>query len=270
MARQKKVIKYVPGTAIPGRSQAYKHMAHYKPSEIIALIKERHTVSKTTYYSSYVAKFESGLLDDSNFLTVVHKRYYRDMCEYAFPMSEEFKKINDHFMAEFDSREDLQEIYRDAMESTYHCYKMHDGFTTLESTDPLRQRPETYVMFRDAVSRCEEARKKIELARPTPYMEGDLVVLRDTSVDNADYDPLYISRYNSYQTNQTTPDKTVKRIGTVISVTEKISNWRASKGSKTIKVMWVGIKDGQIFDVPEKHIKFMERPTYANGMKTRE
>lgn len=270
MARQKKVIKYVPGTPIPGRTQAYKLMAHYKPSGIIALIKERHTLSKTTYYSSYVQKFENGVYDDNNFLTVVHKRYYRDMCDYAFPMSEKFKKINDQFMAEFDSREDLQEIYVSAMESNYHCYKVFEGFTTLEATDPLRQRPETYMMFRDAVSRSEETRKKIELARPTPYMEGDLVVLRDTSVDNADYDPLWVSRYNSYQTNQTTPDKSVKRIGTVISVTEKISNWRASKGSKTIKVMWVGIKDGEIFDVPEKHIKFMERPTFKNGMKTRE
>lgn len=270
MARQKKVIKYVPQTAIPGRSQAYKLMAHYKPSEIIALIKERHTFSKTTYYSSYVQKFEHGQLDDNSFVAAVHKRYYRDMCEYAFPMSEEFKKINDQFMAEFDSRGDLQEIYKEAMGNNYHCYKMHDGFTALELTDPLRVRPETYMMFRDAVSRDSDACKKIELARPTPYMEGDLVVLRDTSVDNADYDPLYISRYNSYHLKQTTPDKTVKRIGTVISVTEKISNWRASKGSKTIKVMWVGIKDGEIFDVPEKHIKFMERPTFKNGMKTRE
>ena len=123
-------------------------------------------------------------------------------------------------------------------------------------------------MFNE-VYESTEARKMRELARETPYLEGDLVLLRTPYVGHRDHDPYYINPASkAAQEGQTTPDKSQPRLATVIAVTDELGSWRHCKGSKVLKVVWIGQED--IVNVQERYVKWHMRPTLKNGLKKRD
>lgn len=271
----KKIEKYVPQTVTPRSSlklAALVREGGYTPTQVVQMVRECNAESSSTYYSRTVRMWDAGEVNASNFHLVYNESYINNIYSYISYKTAGFKEINDKFLAEFDSREDLQEIYALAVKGRYHLRLLNLSYVETNPAggppSPYTTRPESFIMYNDIVSWSNEARQKIELSRETPYMEGDLVVLRQTSVGNGDYDPMFIPYWQRTEKGET-PDKTVPRLGTVISVTENVNGWRATRGSKIIKVMWVGIGEGKIQDVPEKHIKFHERPTFKNGMKVR-
>lgn len=265
----KKTEKYVPQTQFPKTSMTFGKIlraANTTPKQYIEYLRETHKTGTYAYWSGMVRKWDFGEADDTNFFTFYDERTLNRVAQYVFHVTPHFTEINDKFLAEFDSREDLQEIYRQAAKA--RSYLVTHNSECVNQPHHYFDRPQSYNMWEQAIQYDTDSRKKIELARETPYQEGDLVLLRTPSIGDCDYDPMYISPWRRDEGE--TPDKTVPRIGTVLSVTEKVTGWRATRGSKTIKVVWMGVGDGKIYEIPEKHLKFHERPTYKNGMKVRE
>lgn len=276
MTRQKKIQKYVPQTVWPKRNQEWRLFDRegVKPSEIIGYVRQRSLAINAARgdnyipYESVLKGWESGQWTDDNFRAGYADWKYNRLCTYAFRCSPQFRRINEQFLAEFNSREDLQEIYRECVSGRTWYYDENDNCHEMKSDNPLRQAPSDFIMYDGFISR--NGRSMIELARETPYVEGDLVVLRDTAI-GLDADPLRVNRWSAnYTPGMQTPDKTVKRIGTVISVTGELAqSWRPVKGSKVMKIMWMGLDEVKVVDVEERYVKFHERQTYANGMKVR-
>lgn len=279
MPTQKKIQKYIPQTSYPRSNQEWRVLEKEKVTfaYLIDLLKAHHANlrlarGQETFlpYVRYVEKWDSGVLTEANHRDVLDKWRYKNFCNEMFKHTDAYKKINEKFLAEYDSREDLQEIYKDCISHMGWLYDENENCIDIrgeKGTHPFCTRPQNYRMFDYAVSRY--GRSTIEIARETPFVEGDLVLLRDTAV-GTDADPLRVGHYTlAYSQGQRTPDKSTQRIGTVISVTGEVSrSWRPVKGSKILKVMWLG-GDGSIVDVEERRVKWHERPTYKNGMKSR-
>lgn len=276
----KKIQKYVPQTKYPRHRGEYNYLMKVgaTPADVIGWLKERHAHVRQKegpeaylQYGPYVVRWDNGELNNENFTAHVADWRYKRMCEYVFRFTPHFRELNERFLAEYDSREDLQEIYKTCAGGDHRwTYTLDEQCITLSQPEglPYRQRPESYRMFDHIID--YGGRSMIETARETPYVEGDLVLLRDTAVDT-DADPLRVARWSQqHRQGMTTPDKSVKRIGTVMSVTGNLSqSWRPVKGSKVLKIMWMGIEDAKIVDVEERWVKWYERPTYKNGLKTR-
>lgn len=283
MARQKKVQKYVPQTKFPPNRQEWRVMekAGATYGQLIGYLKERYSVLREQHikaggegdpwlpYWCYVKMWDDGQMTEANFVSVLGDWRIKRMWETAFQHTPQFHQINDAFMAEFDSREDLQELYTLCTNDTTWVYNRNGDCLSLSEHPQYKTRPESYAMYKSAIGRRGAA--LIEGARKTPYMEGDLVLLRDLGIDKA-CDPLRIRKWSTpYYEGKRTPDKTVPRIGTVMAVTDKLDvPWRASKGSKLIKIMWMGVDDTKIVEVPERFLKWHMRPTLKNGLKQRE
>lgn len=278
MARQKKIQKYVPQTEYPKARQEHRVFQRegVTPEQVIGYIRQfneykrqKHGPEAWVAYSNYVTLWDSGELNAANFHHRVPDWKYPRICNHIFHITPQFQQINDQFLAEYDSREDLQEIYKACVNKAW-VYDLEDQCVDIDSEagKQYAERPQSYYMFDSAVR--HRGRSMIELARETPYVEGDLVVLRDTAI-NSDADPLRVNRWTAgYVPGMMTPDKGTKRIGTVISVTGELSqSWRPVKGSKVMKIMWMGMDTDKIVDVEERYVKFYQRPTYKNGMKTR-
>lgn len=273
-AKTKKIVPYQPSTKFP-LTPANKHRLlqkeGYKVGDIINLIKETNALAGKNYWSALLRRWECGEITEANIGDYYTRGMIDRVASHVFPNTTVFKQINDQFLAEFDSRADLQELYTMATNGRGWVYTINGDCKDLKDHPEYMKRPESFSMYMSMISRCTDTRRKIELTRRTPYQEGDLVVLRKVGIDRRDYDPLFVPRYGAAaMAGQRTPDESVERIGTVISVTEKTESWRAAKGSKIIKVLWMGVEDGNIRDIPEKFLKFRERPTFKNGMKTRE
>lgn len=278
MAKAKKIQKYVPTVKLPSNGKEWKILDasdNYKDyftvlAKYDALVRPNLDSWQASYYDPYTEKFKSGEWAVSDWKTVMGDYRYHALLQSIWPHTEEYKMLNDLFMKEFDSRDDLQEIYKDATQNHYYYYDT-DGKHYSQNEAVKRGwnvRPNNYQMFRDVMNRSTEAMKKVELARETPYLEGDLVLLRTPFVGHRDADPLWVNPYSEEaRAGAGTPDASVPRVATVIGVTERVGNWRGSKGSKVIQLVWMGQED--MVDVEEKYIKWHERPTYKNGMKKR-
>lgn len=267
-----KVNKYVPQTKYPKSSVGAANIfdkAGYKLQDLFRFLAEKNAKSKHSYFTDLLRHWQMGNFNEQNFEERYSQAYRNRIKGYVFSETKEFKDINDNFLKEFDNRSDLLEIYEKALEGRRYVYDIYNGYTPYDHPEypKYEKRPESYEMFESAITRSDTARQMIELARETPYAEGDLVMLRDTAVDTQ-HDPMFVPRWKRVELGDT-PDKSVPRIGTVISVTEKLSGYYARKGDKVIKVVWMGVGDGKVVEVSEKHIKWHMRPTYANGMKTR-
>lgn len=167
----------------------------------------------------------------------------------------EYLAYEGKFFAWYDSRPDIQEIYKYAMNCESYTYVNHpvtgeyvskrgEGWDTSWET-----RPGSAQMFWRKTSDWN-VRKFMEVNRDTVFEEGDLVVLRKTQVGNWRYDPYY--------DGSATPDKTHDRIGTVMQMTDEVHRRsRAGKGSRQINVLWVG--QSEMKGVPERILKLHER-----------
>lgn len=275
MARQKKIVRYRPNSPMPSLDMAIKLMKSSDPrwtdlsyvTESISLLPQGEAASATHYLRNIKHDMDNGWNPSDGWHEDWRaKRIYR----LIWPSTELYTKLNDAFLKEYSEREDLQEIYQLAFQSGYWFYDRHGNHHSRDKAIEYGwdKVPETYMMYYGLIDRCTEAKKKIELARPTSFQAGDMVLLRPAFVGK-DVDPYRISYYSEdYRKGLRTPDENTQRIGTIISITEKTGSWRAGKGSKLIKVWWVG-KDGHV-DIEERHLKWYMRPTLKNGLKTRE
>lgn len=278
---EKKIQKYVPQTKLPALKMGWRVLLDEPIENIFSILKAKHEELRRIHresgsterlwlpYERQVARWDSGEINSVNYQQIIGQYYHKNILNYVYTLSPQFKETDRLFMAEFDSREDLQLIYRDCVSRAHWVYDIDDNHMSVDDNCPYRERPQTFRMFQGVVGRY--GRSDIELSRPTPYVEGDLVLLRDTAVDT-DADPLQVRRWSpAHQAGQVTPGKEVQRIGTVISVTGQVArSWNPVKGSKVLKIMWLGINDAKIVDVEERYLKWHERPTLKNGMKTRE
>lgn len=286
MARAKKVTKYVISMKLPDDDDGWRLMwanrQNYTLDTLMALCDERDLMeggkkelSLRKFYSEKLAGYD---VNESNWRDVDAyngmKYGVSRLLRAVYPVSAEYKKVNEDFFAEYNSREDLQEFYKKfaaevnwlyTVDGKHHArgqYYQKQEEEDRQFWDAFNEAPLDYTCYAK-VANQSGARIFLEQNRETPWGAGELVKLRTGYVGHPDHDPLYVSRYNAFQTGQTTPDKTVDRIGTVMKVTDTVP-WRASKGSKVIEVLWLGQE--QSVHVPEKVLKFETRPTRKNGL----
>lgn len=211
-----------------------------------------------------------GMVDPQNWQGIVWKDttagtyWLKRFLNAVWPYTEECAAINAAFLQEYDSREDLQEMYRDSAQSSNYFNGLeiqtstyYEGGIAAIEKGGYRERPADYAMFHHFYD-THTNRKRREVAREPLFQEGDLVVLRLPYVDHPDWDPMWVSRYVQARDNVKTPDKTVERIGMLTSITDKVGSYRGAKGSRLMKVLWFGKEDAVM--VQEKVIKFHERP----------
>ncbi len=268
----KKMKKYVPSIAEkinlrhPERYLLNFHT--YKDARNVLAIIDQNNV-QSWYVNDLVREIANGSVQHDNWIETYHRYRVRRILEMILPYAPEYKKLNEDFLAEFDSREDLQEIYREfCNERVYHygadgkTYTSHDGSLQAAGYD---KRPDSYAMFLGVTEYVSAAAQKIALAEDSTFMEGDIVKLRSSAINRRGVDPLKESRYAN------APDSSVDRIGTVMEVTEKTGHvYRGTKsvGTRILKVLWVGKEEATPIEI--KHLRWLERPTYKNGMKVRE
>lgn len=308
MPRQKKVVPYVPNTVLPKEDYnweiVWKFANKYPLQHFLDLVDKRQ--EQGCYKQEYIdnrlnlktghkkmsdyfkQRMSERHITDSNWLQPDGwgrpSHAIRELLGESWPMTEEFRQINDSFMTEYDSRADLQELYSKFYNSNYwvtdrwgdqYCYgnAYWANNTDWKATNDAffekhKDRPESITHW-TALNDIHNVRTFIEQNRPTPYMEGDLVRLRDPFVGDRHHDPLFTSAYDVHYHNATpTPDKSTIRLGTVMKVTDTVNSWRGSKGSKLIEVLWFG-KESTVH-IEERFLKWEERPTLKNGLKKRE
>jgi len=294
MARQKKIIPYVPQTKLYDPDDFWRPVWAARNTYTKQQILQWADQAQTNFYDNNPNANSYNRTSYSQFIPEKEARYgvkwddldgkgiepqhgfVYPMLRSAFRASPLFDQMNDAFLAEYDSRADLQEVYQAHYKELY-CYRdrwskdvYNQGMYSYHTPPPGMEtfiednklRPSHFGLF---LSVCDthNARGFIEKNRPTPYEPGDLVKLRKPFIGHCDHDPYWISRYQMARDGSTMPDNTVDRIGTVMKVTD-ITNWRGSKGSKIIEVLWAGKEDAT--SVPEKVLKWEERPTKKNGM----
>lgn len=292
MARQKKIVPYVPNSKLIAREDLWKIVWDNRANHTLEGLVEL-AVKRDEYYKPYDEgakahfqyQFDRYLINADNWREDdgdgSPKKYgVRRLCGWVATMTTQFDEMNNDFLAEYDSREDLQEVYKKFYPESYGVsdrygmqYWSNDGsfrneYTAVKKTrqqidDLYRNRPDSYLMFMEVVS-GHNARTFIEINRPTPYEPGDIVKLRDPYIDHCDHDPLWQSRYAVARGATPAPDKSVERLATVMKVTDRVDGWRGSKGNKVLEVLWFGKTETSF--VREKVVKWMQRPTKKNGL----
>lgn len=266
MPREKKFVRYALNVKLPSLGNEWRILdrdeTYNKLSNVLSMLDTQfnHNGDDWLRRNVYDRK-AAGMIGEDNWKEGLGKYMVKRVFNRIFPFTDNFKKLNDAFLAEYDSREDLQELWSEHWKERYFLYDQYGtNYDAAASTKHgYDKRPSCFSMYLNVINGTE-AGQKIELARPTPYQEGDLVLLRKASVGRRYVDPLFAWRAS--------PDSSVDRIGTVMLVTEKTPHWRGGKGSKIISVLWFG-KDEAV-NVEERHLKWHERPTLKNGLKTRE
>lgn len=300
MARQKKIVPYVPQTAYPKESGEYwkvlhKNRQNYTLEKCMDLLVRHWDMSeqekeRDNWVGSrgmhpvewYRERFNRDSTKDANMWDLdsdgsMSRTSVRNMLNHIFTLTSEFQAIHDQFMAEYDSREDLQEVYRTHQPEVYYLYDRYGnsinnyGESPYYKDDPdmttgkvWAERPESFRMFHGVVN-SRQVKTFIEERRETPYQPGDLVRLRDPYVGHPDHDPMWANRYSIARGEaEPIPDKTTLRLGTVMKVTNQLATWRGTKGCKYIEVLWLGKEDTVL--VEENKLRWEQRPTKANGL----
>ena len=202
-------------------------------------------------YASHIVNDMLAQYKTKNTLSDSQRNYLLSIIRYQTP---EYLKYEQDFFSWFDSRPDIQEIYKFGLSSGYayvqdpltaeYVSKGSEHWNKDWETRPANSR----MFWR--VTNDWNVRKFKEINRDTVFEEGDLIVLRKPNVGNWRYDPYYDGR--------NTPDKLTERIGTVMQMTDDVHRRsRAGKGSRQINVLWIG--QSEIKGVPERILKLHER-----------
>lgn len=169
---------------------------------------------------------------------------------YAANLSPAWDELNTRFFEWYDSREDMQTMYRECAPNIYWHYdrygQHHDK--SYAYSKGWIDRPDNWVMFH-AVAYSGEGNRYRELNREIVYDVGDQVMLRTPFKGKHSYDPCY---------GMGLP-MTDERIGMVIEHKDSISRKsRGGKGSRLINVLW--LTNGEQRAVPERIIKKYRAP----------
>ncbi len=287
MPRNKKSQRYVPDTKLPRADNAWKMLdklpAKYDWNTLIDIYENKFIPAMGTHnqfsreiysFNKLKEQFRQNPADLANWKDKVPSWRITHLMRRALPFTPEFAELDSTFMEEYNSREDLQEIYKTATVGRYYIYdKFGAAHQKGSGTNSFEERPETFLMFADHIYNSIDAKTKIEESRDTPYEEGDLLLLRKPLIDRKYIDPLWVNPYSpEYRNGARTPDSSVPRIATLVNVTETVNDWRGAKGSRLLQVIWMGAPEyeGRIVKVEERYLKWHERPTLKNGLKKRD
>lgn len=168
----------------------------------------------------------------------------------ASPLSPDWDDVNTRFFAWYDSREDMQAMYREcAIKFWWH----YDRYGRHHSVEVAREkgwldRPDNWRMFQTVAYSGEGSRYR-ELNRQVVYDVGDQVMLRTPFKGSYRYDPCYGAGIPAAD----------ERIGMVVEHKDSISRKsRGGKGSRLINVLW--LTNGEQKAVPERIIKKYRAP----------
>lgn len=222
----------------------------YSPVELVKFAEDYIASGRTDsvpFVSDVIAYYKKN-----NILTDSQQYYLANTIKHFMP---DYIEYEQKFFAWYNSRPDIQEIYRYGMEhgnvyvrhpdKNQWTYKGGDGWDTA-----WEAAPDSAEMFWRVTSNWN-VRKFKAVNAPTSFEEGDLVVLRAPFAGHSSYDPLYTGRIS-------TPGKDEQRIGTVMQMTKEVHRHsRAGNGSRLVNVLWVG--KTEVMGVPERTIKHYER-----------
>lgn len=298
MPRQKKIVPYVLNLKLPRDGHEWlllwKNRANYTLDDMLAMGERAATVQGTInqyeggyreYHLTRLRAYDVGpehpdaWRAETDGCPSLHT--VRRIIRHAWTVSPERAELNRMFFEEYNSREDLQNLYRDHYGKMYQIRdEFGNTWVTQEKyaydrSEEAREKRLAYIEANRHAPSCFEvylwvatstpARRFIENNRVTPYEIGDLVRLRDPYVGHYDYDPMYVSRYEQMHEGKTLPPVEVPRIGIVFNI-DKDGNYRGTRGSKMIEVQWNGKESTT--HIAENKLKWLERPTKKNGMKT--
>lgn len=228
-----------------------KHRKTHTTEELIAYAKDWLTTN-TNVNTNYFVKDLVNTYDKKKTLTDSQIYHLTNSIKSNLP---EYKDYEKDFFDWYDSREDIQEVYKFGVNEN-HIYVRHPNngswlYRGGEGWDVAwESRPPNAEMFW-RVTNNWNVRKFKAVNAESPYEEGDLVVLRSPFIGHHLYDPLYTGR-------SSTVGKEEQRIGTIMQMTKEVHrNSRAGNGSRLVNVLWVG--KTEIIGVPERTIKLYER-----------
>lgn len=158
--------------------------------------------------------------------------------------------LNARFFVWYDSRADMQAMYKDCAPHIWWFYDRYGQHHNPEHAvaQGWTDRPADWKMFK-AVADSGEAHRYRELKREIIYDISDQVMLRDPFKGSYRYDPCYNKGLTSSE----------DRIGMVVEHKEEITRRsRGGKGSRLINVLW--LQTGDTIAVPERTIKKYRAP----------
>jgi len=262
MPKTKKIVNGVPHTRTPKRRGAWAFLKdEYTFGKTVDFIRSNIKNDSPWILRRFLELVDEGIRTESNWREWNEDR---NVLNNMWLLTPEYQQLNAKFMEEYNSREDMQEMYREHSVGRYYFYDA-DG-TSKNGNDAKdagwTMNPTWYGMYENVMGSWD-ARASIAKSVECEFQEGDIVKLRASSVGRRYADPLYM-RWQPF------PGKEVDRIGTVLNVTEELSYSRGGpcvKG-RMVEVLWIGKEETT--KVQEKHLRFLERPTYKNGLKVRE
>jgi hypothetical protein len=155
----------------------------------------------------------------------------------------DYDELDNKFFLWYDSRPDMQEMYKSCTPNLWWFYDRYGQHHTPEvaKANGWHDRPQTWQMFKN-IANSGEAVKFRELNREIKYDIGDMVQLRTPFVFSWDYDPCRDLA------------KEIPRVGTVVEHKDQISRHsRGGHGSRLINVLW--LTSGETKALPERTIK---------------
>lgn len=210
---------------------------------------ERYTVPQLLDFAAlrgddYANDFTANVrmkFNKDGFITDSQKWTLENMASSFCP---EWDAFNAKFFTWYDSRPEMQEMYRAVTQDSWWFYDRGGRHHSSEHARAAgwMDRPDNWQMFQSHAY-GHAGSKYRELKREVVYDVGDQVMLRTPMVGSWRYDPMYSS-----------DDRTTPRIGMVLEHREEISNKsRGGKGSRMINILW--ISTGQQNKVPERVLK---------------
>jgi len=273
MARVKKnkIVPYVLNwKPVEGRNLSYWEEGVYTVDDLLTLYE--YMLPRYSIYTHSVDTLRQSINDlgvtgeSYNDATNYSRHHHlRSLIRAAYPFTVAWERDHEAFFAEYDSRDDLKEIYT-ALAGKARWFRNRTGDYVEFNSERFQQewlvRPESPEMFTCAVDNTY-GKKYIEERKESPFMEGDLVLLRSAFVGDRRYDPM-----KKYGVD--CPGTDVPRIGTILHISDKVAVARRGGvvGNRVVSVLWMGKE--QPDDVYQRRLKFYERPTLANGRKKRE
>ncbi len=241
MPRTKKVKPYEIDLVFPTREREFLFDEQNKDKYSIPQLLEFAAQGKGHYSADFVPSVKEyyekhGLVTPSQRWTL--ENMAADFCP-------EWEAFNTKFFEWYDSRPDMQEMYRACSQNQWWFYDRSGQHHNREQAEAFGwlDRPLHWKMFARTAMGHEGSRYR-ELKRDVVYDIGDMVMLRQPFKGSYRHDPTYGRGI----------DMSVDRIGMVVEHKEAISSKsRGGKGSRLINVLWMNI--GEQKAVPERIIK---------------
>lgn len=246
MPRKKKEEKYAIDFPFPDRSRDLLFKEDGSDRYTVPELLDFATLGMGNYSKQFVPDVRA-FFEKNKYITSSQKWTLENL---AAEWTPEWEEVNQKFFLWYDSRPDMQEMYKHAAESAWWFYDRSGNHHNKEEAikNGWHERPDTWKMF-VALSSSHAATRFRELKRDVVFDIGDQVVVRTAFKNSYLYDPCY---------GKNIPIET-ERIGMVVEHRDEIyRRSRGGKGSRLINVLWMNI--GEQKAVPERILKKHRSP----------